>query len=377
MQFLRLGRFSAMTQYIRNHIIFSFLLSFALVTVLYSPLHAQAPQEQQAAETGQTTPEQQAVPERQAVEQPSSPVDTRNIPRNDGSITWWHYYNSPTGNPWWSDEDTSFKTGMRYTLLIGAPLATILYGSNTWNWGENHDWKWAHERWFQHDTDSGGADKAGHCFAHYMQTRIVYSMFSYTERSQNTALFYSGLTVGIIGTMIEVGDAFTGRYGFSKEDLIADYVGIAFAVLLEKFPAVDAFIGFTAHYWPTRGFRNDEDKTYLNFAGDYSGWKYMLNFKLAGFFYLGLELPEFLRYVQFDVGYYTREYTEYDNQEGQFDERRHWFFGVSVNMRQVARDFGRWNRNFSWILEQPFKYYHVPIGIENDQPIDDSSVEQQ
>jgi hypothetical protein len=366
MQFIRYGRFSAMAHFIRLYTIIVMIISLTLAAALSVPLYAQAPQEQQAGEIPQ---------EQQAVEQPSLPMETGNAPRNDGSIHWWYYHNSPTGNPWWSDNDTGLKTGLRYSFLVGGPVVTLLWGSNAWNWGENKNWRWGHERWFQRDTDSGGADKAGHCFAHYMQTGLLYSVFSYTERSQNTALLYSGLTVGIIGTMIEVGDAFTGRYGFSYEDLIADYVGIAVSIILHKYPTIDAFIGFTAHYWPTEGFRNDENKSYLNFAGDYSGWKFMINFKLGGFAYLGFDMPEFLRYVQFDVGYYTREYTEYDNQEGEFDARRHWFFGVSVDMRQVARDFGRVNRKFGWVLEQPFKYYHVPIGIENDQAIDDSSVE--
>ncbi|MCX7677859.1 MAG: YfiM family protein [Spirochaetes bacterium] len=268
-------------------------------------------------------------------------------------------------NPFWNSEETPFKIGMRYTLLLGTPVITLLFGINAWDWGENHDWKWGHERWFQSDTDSGGADKIGHCYALYVVTRVAYSLFSYTEPNYERAVQFSGFTGALVGFIIEFGDAFTGRYGFSCEDLISDLIGVGIAVILDSHPALDAFIGFTAHYWPSEGFRRDKNKTVLNFAGDYTGWKYMFNFKFGGFHYLGFRLPEFLRFVQLDIGYYTRNYTDYDELIGRTDARRYWFFGISINMREVARDAFFFHGKISWLAQQPFKYYHVPIGYES------------
>jgi hypothetical protein len=258
---------------------------------------------------------------------------------------------------------------MRHTLLWGTPIATLFFGIEAWDWGENHDWKWGRERWFQGDTDSGGADKIGHCYAHYVVTRIGYSLFSYTEQTQTRALIYGGLSGFLVGFIVELGDAFTGEYGFSYEDLISDVVGVGIGIVLDMYPALDHFIGFTGHYWPSRGFREDRNKSILNFAGDYSGWKYIFNLKLEGLFYLGLHLPVFLRYVQFDFGYYTRNYTSYDNLINRYDASRHWFIGISINMREVARETFYFNKKASWLAEQPFKYYHVPIGYEHQQTI--------
>jgi len=268
---------------------------------------------------------------------------------------------SPEINPFWTPEETGFKAGMRYSILIGIPLIHLVYGFSNWNWGEEDDWMWAHERWFQADTDSGGADKAGHFFAHYTVSRISYSIFSYTEQSRSRALFYSAFTAALVGTMIEFGDAYTGEYGFSPEDLTADYLGIAAAYLLDRYPVLDEFIGITEFYWPSEGFKDDKDKTFMNFAGDYSGAKWMVNFKLAGFEYIGFDIPEFMRYIQLDAGYYTRDYTEYDNR---VNPQRYLFVGVSVNMREVARDLFPGNRKAGWVAEQPFKYYHVPVDYE-------------
>jgi len=273
-------------------------------------------------------------------------------------------------NPFWTPEETGFKKGMRYSILIGLPLGHLVYGVAVWDWGENSDWKWGKERWFQHDTDSGGADKTGHFFAHYMVSRVSYSFFSYTEQNQNLALAYSAFTAGVVGLLIEVGDAYTGKYGFSYEDLVADFAGIGAAVILDKYPAADEFIGITATYWPSKGFRKDKDSSYGDFAGDYSGWKYIMNFKLAGFKYMGYNIPEFMRYIQLDLGYYTREYTDYDLAANPSPEpQRHWFFGASVNMREVTRDIFRNNKKAGWLAEQPFKYYHIPIGYTSERSI--------
>jgi len=274
-------------------------------------------------------------------------------------------------NPFWTPGETDFKAGMRYSVLVGVPVVHLVYGFAMWDWGEQKQWHSAHERWFQGDTDSGGADKAGHFFAHYTVSRISYSLFSYTEQSRGRALFYSAFTAALVGTMIELGDAYTGRYGFSYEDLTADYTGIAVAFLLDRYPVLDEFIGITESYVPSKAFKSENDKTYFNFAGDYSGAKWMVNFKLAGFKYIGFDIPEFMRYIQLDAGYYTRDYTDYDEDYNQdVDPQRHLFIGVSVNMREVSRDlFRKSDRKAGWIAEQPFKYYHVPLGYEKKNTI--------
>ena len=272
-------------------------------------------------------------------------------------------------NPFWTPEETGLKKTLRYSTLIGVPLMVAIYGFEVWDWGED-DPRFYRERWFQEDTDSGGADKTGHFLAHYIVARGCYSVFSYTEQNQNRALAYSAITSTVVGLLIEMGDAFTGRYGFSYEDLLANQLGVLAAVILDRYPVADEFIAFTGHYWPTRAHKKHADN--LNIPGDYSGWTYYMNFKLAGFGYIGYDIPDFMRYIQLDIGYYTRNYTNRDQRSGidtENERQRYWFFGASVNMREVARDLFRHNRKASWVAEQPFKYYHVPIGYTNDREI--------
>lgn len=224
------------------------------------------------------------------------------------------------------------KTILRYSLLFGVPAVTLGIGTKAWDWGETTTWRWNRERWFQADTYSGGADKVGHFYTHYVFTRTLYQAFLYTEDTRERAALYSVLTTSLIGTMIEVGDAFTGTYGFSYEDLIADHVGIALAYTLDRYPVLDNYVGVTAYYWPTRGFL--DYNTPLNFASDYSGWTFTMNFKLSGFHRSGLRMPPFLRFLQLDFGYYTRNYTRFDKHTNA-PPTRHRFVGLSLNAREL------------------------------------------
>jgi hypothetical protein len=264
------------------------------------------------------------------------------------------------------------KAIIRYTTLIGLPITTIIYGSNAWGWGQNHSWQWGSERWFKRSTDSGGADKVGHGYSHYVLQRIAYATFDYTENGAPSKWTYSLFTSITIGTMVEIGDAFSGHYGFSYEDLIADYIGIAIGAALDRYPVLDAFFGISAEYVPSEGLRKDPSKSYLDAASDYSGYKVMMNFKLGGFHYIGWDVPEFFRYIMFDAGYYTRGYTSQDRYIGKTEKKRYWFVGISINFVEVVKDLYKDKESrLCWLSQQPFKYYHVPVGYKYEKSIDE------
>lgn len=252
--------------------------------------------------------------------------------------------------------DDSQARRLRYTLLVGAPAITFAYGVHAWDWGESTRFRWGRERWFQKDTDSGGADKLGHAWSHYMVTRVLYSAFLHTEETRERASLYAVLTASLIGTMIEVGDAFTGVYGFSHEDLIADFVGIAAGYAMDRYPILDEYFAFSAFYWPTSGFV-DHDDAPLGFAGDYSGWKFTANFKLAGLDRSGVPLPPLFRFLQFDVGYYTLNYTRFDEKTGE-PPTRNLFVGLSLNSRELL-SLVPWRNRAITVADEALKFIYV------------------
>ncbi len=263
------------------------------------------------------------------------------------------------------------KDIIRYTGLTAVYPVTFIIGVKAWQWGSNHQFQFGSEHWFGQNTGLGGADKAGHLYAFYMVQRLLFNVFDYTENGKNTKWLYSMFTTFSMGLMLEVGDGWSSTYGFSKEDLIIDTIGILFGALLDYSPVLDAFLGLSIEYMPTRGFINHR-KSVLDFENDYSGWKYMMNFRMAGFNYLWKKTPEFFRYVQFDLGYFVKGYSpHYDKNIPEYNNNtRNWFAGISINLSEVVNDFySDKNSRAARITRKPFEYVHVPAGYRREEVI--------
>jgi len=266
------------------------------------------------------------------------------------------------------------KKAIRYSVLFAVPVNTYVVSLLTWDWGRTTKFRFSHEGWFSRNTYSGGADKAAHLFSFYAIMRILYNIYDYTEDGAPVKWAYSAGWSTFLALGIEIGDGFCkNQNGFSIADLTMGFIGIGIGSLLELFPAVDAFMSLSAEYYPTKYFRKHPQRLKW-FLDDYSGWRFMANIKLAGFRYVGVKVPEFMRYIMFDVGYYTHDYTRYDYRhaeigryvEGGFKKRREIFIGVSINMMEVVKDFFTDKEGFACrALQQPFKYYHVPAGVRH------------
>lgn len=266
-------------------------------------------------------------------------------------------------------EPSKAKLTLRYGLLAGVPLSVMIYGKELWRWGERGGWRWGSEGWFGRNTDHGGADKLGHTFAMYTITRGTTRILEFTGLDHDRALLYGMLMGAGIGIGIEVGDAYTGRYGFAYEDLVADLSGVALGVLLEKQPVLDSLIGFSIEYFPTRSFREYPGKSWLEFEADTGGFSYILNFRLAGLHNVGLKLPRVLDFFTADVGYFTRGFSSFDEAR-QINERiRYWFVGASLNVPKIigALSGPSPGRRF---FQDFFSYLHLPLGIKGSKAID-------
>lgn len=263
------------------------------------------------------------------------------------------------------------KKTIRYSVLLALPVNTYVVAMLTWDWGRTTKFRLSHEGWFEHNTYSGGADKVAHMFSHYMLMRALYNIYNYTEDGKPVKWAYAAGLTGFIALGIEIGDGFCkNQHGFSIADLTMGLTGIAIASLLELFPAVDAFVSLSAQYVPTKYFRKHPQRLKW-LMDDYSGWRFMANIKLAGFRYVGINIPEFMRYIEFDIGYRTKGFTKYDYQYAELQryvargKERDIFIGISVNLTEFIKDFFTDKNSLACrALQQPFKYYHVPLGVD-------------
>jgi hypothetical protein len=271
-----------------------------------------------------------------------------------------------------TDTDSGKKSAVRYGILFGeVPLITF-FGAKAWNWSGDHSFYSKNEGWFGAGTDYGGQDKMGHGFAHYVLQRSMYQVFNWTENGGSMKWVYSLSTSMACGFLIEIGDGFSSKYGFSFQDLTIDYAGILLGAMLDRFPVLDGFVGFSAHWSPSDAYleRYKARSAFtdsLDFVNDYSAWKFMLNFKFAGFRNLGFNVPLALRILQLDVGYYTRGYSNYDKGKWARPHERDVFVGISVNSAQVIEEtWGEYRDNSSYKVSHTFfEYYHVPLDAQH------------
>ncbi|MCU0241828.1 MAG: YfiM family protein [Vicinamibacteria bacterium] len=258
----------------------------------------------------------------------------------------------------------------RSLVIFGPSVTVTAYGLVAWNWGSSSTWRWSHEREWGRHSDSGGSDKFGHAFLCYAISRNSAATLRRLGARPARALQSAGLAALLLGASIEMGDAYSDKYGFSWGDLAADGTGVGLGLLLEAVPQLDGLLGASAEYFPSPGLRQSRDSAFTHFTTDNSGWRYMLNIKPAGLRSLGVRVPAPLRYVTCDVGFYIQGYTGYERSLGRAD-RRFLFVGASLNLPEILRDLRhRRPRFLSTTLPTILSYYHVPAGVRASRPLD-------
>jgi hypothetical protein len=223
-----------------------------------------------------------------------------------------------------------------YTLISDDPIAggiidhlavdacIAAWGFSQWGWGEK-SFHTKSEPWFEYDSPTGGSDKTEHFYMTYLLSRVLSSRFEDRGFSKYKASLYGSMSGLLAMTLLEVGDG-TSDYGFSKEDLIADTIGSILAFLIRSNPKVDDFIDIRLEYLPSSGYlKNDGDTT-----TDYSGMRHLVAFELSGFDALK---DTYAQYIEFQLGYYSRGYRSYDNEE----KSQHVYAGIGINLSQIAR----------------------------------------
>lgn len=243
------------------------------------------------------------------------------------------------------------------TLAIFAGMT--IKGALTWDWGSS-PFHFNSEGWFGKDTNSFGMDKLGHAFTGYIITDLATDRIAYHAPDPNGAQLSAAVIAGAVMTYVEIGDAMSGTHGFSHEDLIADFAGIGFSVLRSTFPGLRETLDFRLEYLPSG------NKEGFHPITDYSGQKYILALKLAGFDRFR-DSP--LRFVELHGGYFARGFTDKEQERG-VPVRREPYVGIGLNLsellfnRPANRDtiYARGARRYLEYFQIPYTY----VGTSND-----------
>ena len=245
--------------------------------------------------------------------------------------------------------------------LIAATYAAI--GEFNWKWGDS-GFHWVKEGYFGKNTHNGGMDKLGHAWTSFLLTELL------AERMQANTNGLSGahLSAAIIafGVMaaVEVGDAYTKRFGFSRQDLVADGVGVAFALLRGAFPKLRETLDFRV----TAKFGADANPLppgvgVKSRIPAYNRQRYVLAVKGSGFDALK-RTPA--RYLELQFAYDTQGFHDVERRIGR-KPRRNFYVGLGLNLSELlfaegpVANFSRYrDTELVWATEHMLRYFQVP-----------------
>lgn len=238
----------------------------------------------------------------------------------------------------WSDLPKERK--LLYTNL-GIVAFITAYGVAQWDYFQSSP-QAKSEGWFGRATGEGGADKLGHAYTGHLLANVLAARYRAWGYEPDRAALYGALSSFGVQTFMEIGDSFSGQYGFAYEDFVANGVGAAFGYLYYTHPTLSERLDFRMEYEPT--FEDADIFT------DYGHHKYLLALKLSGF-EATRRTP--LRFVELQAGYYTRGYEDVTV----LNNRRTFYVGVGLNVSEViaALGFPRFAKFFHY-YQTPYTY---------------------
>jgi hypothetical protein len=225
---------------------------------------------------------------------------------------------------------------------VAVASGVLIWGFTQWGYG-TEDFHTSDEGWFEKDTSNGGSDKLGHFYTNYLMTRILAHIYNGWGYNSHDSGLYAAVSAGVLsGILIELGDGFS-EHGFSKEDFIADILGVTAGYFWHTNPSLAKKIDFRVEYAPSFGSDNVTD-----FTTDYEHMKHLLAIKAEGF-----ELFEdsMMKYLELHLGYYTRDFN-HDTMPLE-DRKRYVYVGLGLNLSRLLEPvMGKYSTFFN--------YYQTP-----------------
>lgn len=270
----------------------------------------------------------------------------------------------------WLRLDAGDYSASRFVAHVrAAPLEIALaagalgaVGVFDWKWGDSR-FHTTREAYFSKRSPNGGMDKLGHAWTTYLLTELLAERMAANTNGLSGAHVSAAIVAFAIMAGVEVGDGYTKRYGFSREDLVADAAGAAFALLRAAFPSLRETTDFRLHY----RMRGEYDPIRLATGREtnpaYSRQRYILAIKGSGFEALR-KTPA--RYLELHFGYDTRGFHKVERDMG-MKPKRNFYVGLGLNMSEllfgdgpIPNFSGYRDTEFVWASEHALRYLQIP-----------------
>lgn len=187
------------------------------------------------------------------------------------------------------------------------------------------DFHFKSEGWFGRSTKTLGMDKLHHAWKTYVVTDVLQTIIARRTGEKRSAATTSALLGTGLMAYAEVLDGFTGRTGFSNEDMVAHMAGASLSLARNRIPGLRNKVDFRMLYLPRR--RGND----LRLVNQMAQRKYQVAVQLSGFRRFE-DRP--LRFVEVHLGYYGRGFTDLEKARGD-PLRRRVYVGIGFNVQQL------------------------------------------
>ena len=139
------------------------------------------------------------------------------------------------------ERDTLKFINKKQIVGAGVLLNTcgILYSGYKWWWQDiGNGLTFKYEGGF--NNYSYGLDKCGHFYISYLYTNAIYNAMQWSGYNNKTTLIAAAGVPFLWALFIELGDGFT-NYKFSPDDLLANSLGISYALAQKRKPYLNHF----------------------------------------------------------------------------------------------------------------------------------------
>ncbi len=235
-----------------------------------------------------------------------------------------------------SKEDKLFYTNISLSGFI------TIWGISFWDYG-NQTPKMHNENWFKADTKYGGADKMGHLFTAYFCHRGLAYLYEKWGYNVYEAACFGAISSFGLTTLMEIGDSFSDKHGFSYEDMVMNCIGAFTGYCLYLNSDLDDLIDLRVEYVP-KNIQSD-------IITDYENMKFLIALKFSG---ITIFKNTFLEYFELHAGYYTRGY-------GNLSESNHRniYLAVGINLSRILETTSNKISSFFNYYQMPYSYISI------------------
>lgn len=231
-----------------------------------------------------------------------------------------------------TEKKSSLSTKQKWIIGgLAVQQAASFYLEYKWWWENNyHPFVMRSDGGF--NNYSLGVDKVGHLYLSYMYSNMLYELMQWGDFKENTSEWVSVLLPFAWALSIEIGDGFSS-YEFSKPDLLANSIGIAYAFAQRKVPVLKNFnIKFS--YFPSAFHLNNGFKGW-SLTSDYDGHIYWLTADMHGV--LPTTYKKYWpKYLNLGVGYGIDNFTAIaKNASNDPTMYREFFIGLDYNLSRI------------------------------------------